>query len=400
MSNILVLTSQYSGVVGASGICTRNIVNELENRGHNVWVLGYRNGIEEEKVYTIPRSDNRHAHGLARKIFEGVMSLLFPPTNKQIEKDFTKNAISICKENSIDTLVCVYFPLESISVLESIKKIYPQITTIVYELDSVGDGIFASSRRSFVAKKNYERWMNTNYYFADSIIIMSSHEEYWRKTWGKIHSRKLLIADIPTLCEYPKQECCNRNETPVMLYSGLLGEKYRSPYELLLIFNEISKKRSARLDFYSKGDCETMIASFSKHNPNIKQHGYVKQDVLDEAVKDADIFVSIGNRVSNSVPSKLITYFSYGKPVVHIASKAGDACEDYMKKYPLGLILYESDTTIENAQKLNDFMNNVLGKTADFSDVSKALYMNTPKYSVDLIENSIQSEVGFYERRD
>lgn len=399
MSNILVLTSQYTGVVGASGICTRNIVDELKNRNHNVWVLCYGNGLEEDNVYTITPNDRRLNNGLTQKICKGVKSFLFPTVSKQIENDLIKNTINICKINNIDILICVYFPLESISVLKPIKKLYSRITTIVYELDSVGDGIFASSKRSYFAKKNYERWMNKYYNFADTIIIMSSHEDYWKKTWGRKHIRKLLVADIPTLCEHPNQKYCNTKETPTMLYSGLLGSKYRSPYELLLIFNELTKKMGAFLDFYSKGDCEEIISSFAKDNPNIKQHGYVKPNVLDDAVNDADILVSIGNRVSNSVPSKLITYFSYGKPVVHIASKAGDICENYVKKYPLGLILYESDSAIENAKKLYDFMKNTLGKTVLFSDISKALYMNTPQFSADLIEKSVRTKMSDYERR-
>ena len=47
MSKVLVLTSQYTGIVGASGVCTRNIVEELKNRGNDVIVLCYENGVKE-----------------------------------------------------------------------------------------------------------------------------------------------------------------------------------------------------------------------------------------------------------------------------------------------------------------------------------------------------------------
>ena len=120
----------------------------------------------------------------------------------------------------------------------------------------------------------------------------------------------------------------------------------------------------------------------------IFNHGYVEPDVLDEAINRADVLVSIGNRVSNSIPSKLITYFSYGKPVIHITSKVEDVCVEYVNMYPLGLVLYENVSPKENALKICSFLKECIGKSVSYSDVSSSLYMNTPMYSVDLIEKS------------
>ena len=270
-------------------------------------------------------------------------------------------------------------------MVKPIKELFPDIVTVIYELDSVGDGVFSSSIRNIVATKNYERWLTGVYNYADAVIIMKSHERYWMKTWGKKFSKKLLIADIPVLRErnFSKTQISN---SVIMLYGGMLGKKYRSPQYLLLLLEKLATKKNIYMDFYSKGDCEDLINDFSKKNKFVRQHGYVGPKELNYAVCNADVLVSLGNKVSNSIPSKLISYFSYGKPVVHLSSKSDDICREYVNQYPLGLVLDECDSVEDNADKFYDFIEKTKNITESFANVSKSLLMNTPTFSVNLIE--------------
>lgn len=385
MSKVLVLTSQYTGIVGASGVCTRNIVEELKNRGNDVIVLCYENGVKEENVYAIPTGVKWRNKGKIHKIISALKSFFFPNSDKDVVKKFTDKAIEICSNNKIDLVLFIYFPLESIGVVKPIKELFPDIVTVIYELDSVGDGVFSSSIRNIVATKNYERWLTGVYNYADAVIIMKSHERYWMKTWGKKFSKKLLIADIPVLRErnFSKTQISN---SVIMLYGGMLGKKYRSPQYLLLLLEKLATKKNIYMDFYSKGDCEDLINDFSKKNKFVRQHGYVGPKELNYAVCNADVLVSLGNKVSNSIPSKLISYFSYGKPVVHLSSKSDDICREYVNQYPLGLVLDECDSVEDNADKFYDFIEKTKNITESFANVSKSLLMNTPTFSVNLIE--------------
>ena len=117
----------------------------------------------------------------------------------------------------------------------------------------------------------------------------------------------------------------------------------------------------------------------------IFQHGYVSEAELDVAIADADILLSIGNRVSRSVPSKLITYFACGKPVVHFSSQKEDVCMQYIEKYELGLVLCEWDTVEENIRKFQDFLDKALGRSVNIEMVEKVFNKNTPSYSASLI---------------
>jgi len=390
MSRFLILSSNYLGSANANGICAKNIVKQLTAMGHEVYVVCYNQGPSEENVYTIPYNSVDVKSTFFSKVLRGTKSLFCPYYNKKLVKEYEAMALNICREKNIDTVISMYFPLETVPVMKSVKKFFPDIKRIIYELDSVGDGIYVSSFYQRVASKAFERWNKRQYRYADSIVIMESHEEYWKKKFGKKHGEKLVMADIPVLVKKELPKVCKNTDEPVsFLYGGLIEQAYRSPDYLLNVFEEYSKEEKAVIDFFSKGDCEGKIAERAKKIPGIRQNGYVPEAVLDEAVAKADVLVSIGNKFSRSVPSKLITYLSYGKPVVHFSSQKDDVCVGYLEKYPLGLVLNEWESVEENAQKLIGFTQEIKGKTVDFSYVVDALKMNTPKYSAELLDQEI-----------
>lgn len=386
MSNVLFLTSQYTGAAAANGICTRNIVQALKEKGHQVSVVCYQNDVQEEDVYMIPAQKAGGNDRLLSKLGKAIRSYFCPVMDENIHKLFCETALSLCENKKIDAVVYVYFPLETVMVMEDVKKRFPNITNIVYELDSVGDGIFAASKRNNLAVYNYEKWCIQNYRYADKVVIMESHEEYWRRKFGAEHGDKLQIADIPVLTPRTLPENVEPDHSVVsFLYGGLLGQKYRSPAHLLSVLDAYSKQEKITADFFSKGDCEDQIAAYEARNSSFHRRGYVPEAVLEEALAKADVLVSIGNRISRSVPSKLITYLSYGRPVIHLASQREDVCIGYLERYPLGLVLYEMDSVDENVKKLSRFVEEVRGKTVQFDTISETLILNTPEYSAELI---------------
>ncbi len=386
MSKILIITSQYIGVASASGICAGNIYCELKKRGHDVFVLCYENGSIEESIYTIPNPQLKIKKDIFSKLYRRIRSVFTPNLNKRLIESYKQVALNICRKEKFDTVISVSFPLETMPAVRIVKENFPDTKTIIYELDSVGDGICNDSVSQRATIKAHERWQRAYYRYADRIIVMQSHEEYWKKTFGKKFGDKLLLSDIPVLVKKTLPGISKDTMAPVsFLYGGLIEQSYRSPDHLLSVYASYLNYAKASLDFYSKGDCERKIAETAKKTEGISQHGYVPQEILDEAIAKADVLVSIGNRVSRSVPSKLITYLSYGKPVVHFSSQANDVCVSYLEKYPLGLVLREWDSAEENAKKLYEFVRQTRGKTVEFSEVEALLQMNTPAYSAEQI---------------
>lgn len=389
MSRILILSSFYLGAATANGICAKNIAQQLKQDKQDVFVLCYDDAELEENVYTVacPTSESR---SIVAKVVGRVRSVVSPKLNKKLLNEYKALTLELCKEKKIDVIVCCFFPFETIPVITAVKKKFPHIRTIIYELDSVGDGIFLGSKYQKSVNTAIERWCSRQYCYADKVIVMESHEEYWKNIFKRKHGDRLKIADIPVLVEKCLPQYTKESIAPVsFLYGGLIEQSYRSPDHLLTVFEEFSKIVQARFDFFSKGDCEEKIAEFSKRIDGIYQNGYVPQETLDKAIAKADVLVSIGNRISHSVPSKLITYFSYGKPVVHFSSQKDDVCVRYVERYSLGLVLREWDSAEENARKLFEFINETLGKKVEFSEVAKVFIKNTPAYSAGLIVDNI-----------
>ncbi len=386
MSRFLILSSYYLGAATANGICAKNIAFQLKQSGHEVFVLCYASGDAQENIFTVAPPAPDEKRNLIEKVWGRVRATVSPKLNKSLKEEYEARATRICEEKNIDTVIAMFFPFETVSALAAIKKRFPRIRTVIYELDSVGDGISSGSSYQKLLNRATERWNRAQYRLADRIIVMESHRDYWNKTFGKKYGEKLLLADIPVLVQkdLPQMEK-DENEPISLLYGGLIEQSYRSPDHLLKVFEHFSRAVPATLDFFSKGDCEEKIAQIAKSVEGIRQNGYVPEAVLNEAIAKADVLVSIGNRVSRSVPSKLITYLSYGKPVLHISLQKDDVCAEYLKRYPLGLVLNEWESVEENAKKLFDFVQKTSGKTVSFSDIEKALQKNTPQFSAEII---------------
>ena len=392
MSNILLLSSKYSGTASANGICARNIVNELQSFGHKVAVLCYENDLDEENVYRILKKKVEKRSSPFSRWINLLNSLFRPDIDDDAAEKYTEQTIELCRKNEIDIVVCFFFPLETVSVLKEVKKAFPQIKTVIYELDSVGDGIFASLKMRFFAIRAYEKWITSNYYYADRIIVMKGHELYWKKVWGKIFSDKLRIADIPVLTNRFMNNYTNSNKgTVTFLYGGVLDKKYRSPLYLLKILDALSMDFPLCMKFYSRGNCEELIADYCKKNDIFMQCGYVPQEVIEKEIFDSDVLVSIGNKASNSLPSKVITYLSYGKPILHVSSRRDDICIKYLNKSPISIVIYEDDPIQLSIERLKSFMSLIDKKEVQYSDLSKIFVMNTPLYSAELIDGIAQN---------
>lgn len=387
MSRILILSSYYLGKATANGICARNIVKQLKQDGHDVYVVCYNNeDLSEENVYTIEKPIHNIKRNLIAKVYGRLKATVSVTLDHTLVNEYQRITLKLCSEKKIDIVIGMFFPFEAVSILAIIKKNFHAIRTVIYELDSVGDGIFSGSKYQKLVNWVIERWCSKQYSSVDAIIVMYSHEEYWRKTFGKKYNKKLMLADIPVLLKKILPPVDKNIETPVsFLYGGLMEQAYRSPDYLLKIFESYLKIEKATLHFFSKGDCEEQIAKIAKRVGCIYQNGYISQENFDKAIAKMDILISLGNRYSRSVPSKLITYFTYGKPIVHFSLQKDDVCVQYLEKYPLGLVLREWDPIEENTRKLYEFVQKARGRKVDFSEVESVFPMNTPAYSARLI---------------
>ena len=389
VSKVLILISEYIGTPLANGICMRNIVRSLKNNGNEVYVLCYKtdNGITEPNTFTILAPDNNSSTSIRLKKLSNLKKMILlslrPDINKKLVQDFECKALEICKKYNIDTLVATYNPIETVVALCNIKKQLNEIKAIIYELDSYGDGIGVTAYR--IWKNAFNKLCKKNYSIVDRVIIMQSHSDYWNKSFGVRYGTKLKVADIPMLIERNQTKYHNHGTFVSMIYTGNISKRYRSPSYLLSVLLTLKDFMDFRFTFYSRGDCESELNEVVSLTDNIFSKGYLPKDELDEIILRSDVLVSIGNSVSNSLPSKVIDYISYGKPIIHFSSQKNDVCIRYFKNYPLALVIDETMPTESACHQIRRFINEYKGKSVEYNVIKKMFYKNDPQYSAKLI---------------
>lgn len=392
MSNVLLLSSGYCGKVTANGSCARALVEELLRQGMGARVVCYNDSQDEceEGVVSVcyhSPEEKAAANALQRYWHIGKKLLkeaIAPPYDRQLAQTLFEKADKVCSTEKIDMVVAVYFammyPVELIEVGRMLKAKYPQMHLCIYELDSVADGIASQSKWKWLTLPSYRRYLNKIYRKADSVFLMKSHEEHWKAQHGK-YSDKLVLVDIPVLRPCTLPQVTKSSDDVTFLYGGLVDAGYRSPACILNLFAQEEKALNWRVCFYSKG-CEEMLRSAAEQDKRIQLMGYVKPEVLEQAIAEADVLLSIGNAYSNSLPSKLINYMGYGKPIVHFSLQKHDICADYLNRYPLALVIPAAAGREEVGQMVTDFVKRCRGKRLTYEEVAAELEMNTPQYTV------------------
>ena len=103
-------------------------------------------------------------------------------------------------------------------------------------------------------------------------------------------------------------------------------------------------------------------------------------------ISNAQVLISIGNANTDMVPSKIFEYMATGKPIIHFYSTERDSCIQYYKKYPLSLLIKEDNSYMQdNADRIIEFISKVLGKTLQYKEVESMFPLNTPVYTVRII---------------
>lgn len=395
MHNVLLLTEAYLGKANANGLCAREIANELTRQGSTTYVISCSSEkdtthCDDHVISIYKKSESKPTtYSKARRMFSTIKKRFLyswtPKYDKQLVSEIVEAGKTLLCKYSIDTLVCFYFPLETIIAGSRLKKLYPNLKFVIYEVDSVIDGIGGTSRLGRLIAFPYERFANTIYKVADSIMILKCHEHAWHKEHSQF-AHKVSITDLPLMVkkEVPSQQA--KHTSTDFLYAGILSEKYRSPQLMLDILSSLEVCNDWNLHFFSKG-CEKLLHEASQCDSRIILHSYVEQEILNASIAKADFLLCIGNSASNSLPSKLISYMAYGKPIIHFSLQHSDVCVEYLKKYPLALCISHDEALVDAIKKTEKFIKDTHGAQIPFDKISEIFAMNRPAYSISLILN-------------
>lgn len=267
---------------------------------------------------------------------------------------------------------------------------------IHYELDAVANNpeYKRGIKKLYRGKLNrIERYL---YEKAELIIHMEFNRRYLAKYDGSKYHEKFVFSDIPNLVEPQNlgKKSSHYNDGRIKFaYFGALVRDYRNPGYLIKVLNELDKVLPVQCEFFSRGNCEDILAEAANSSPNVfLQRGYVDQRTVAEKQAEADVLVSIGNQLTGtdySLPSKIIEYIAMGKPILHTYGGSNDSVIGYLDKYELGCVIYPEDDLKETVNKICDFIGSTKGKRIPFEQVKQIFYHNSPDFTAEIIKEFI-----------
>lgn len=165
------------------------------------------------------------------------------------------------------------------------------------------------------------------------------------------------------------------------LYCGYIQEEVRSTEFTFKTWNHLSEENALYL---VGGGIEPPNCK------NIFVINRVSPEEADSLLLKADFLVNIGNNYNDQVPSKLIDYFSTGKPIVCFQKSRLSLEVKYLRKYPLALIVFENEMSPKQAaHRIEMFCKEHKGERIKFQEIEAIFENFTPHYVAEQIYSSL-----------
>ena len=385
---VLFVLGSYFPRPSANGVCVARVQESLYKMGipSDVVCEGGRDTNPYGEVYPVCLQNTQNVSRIKR--LSGC--LLYPvyfPANVGIFSQAIDKALS---EHSYDAVIAVLRPVDGAIAAAGYTNL------LIYELDSIANNY--ENEHGYRTVLRHRSWWVERYLYrrAGHIFHMLSHRQFYQQKRYDPFIDKSSFLDIPQMVNEEIGDEASREDGKIrILYSGTLHDKMRSPEYAVSLFKELISrgKQEIEVNFYSSGNCEEFLENTQKETDGaVKRHGFVSLAELNRAVARTDILLSIGNASTGkvtSLPSKVISYMAYGKPIIHIDAGKNDVAKDYLNRYPLAVVINPTADFRENYARLSQFVGETPDRRVPFDVVRKSFEMNTPEYTAEKIKQTI-----------
>lgn len=193
---------------------------------------------------------------------------------------------------------------------------------------------------------------------------------------------------IPMIKEMNLPNIEKTTKTTTLIYAGMFYRDLRNPEKMLEILSKLSENEE--INIFGQC-CEDIIEEKMPLFKNCKLNfnGLIPHKECLEEISKADILINLGNSITNQMPSKILEYISFGKPIVNFYFTEEDMCLPILKKYPLSININVNNYTEEDIENLKLFIKKNKGVKLNFEDATK----NLVEYRVNSIADKIYKVV-------
>lgn len=353
MKEVYVLITCYHPDITASGNLIKNLI-PFFNKHYRTYILSEgstREGDHEHNIYRFPTDTKddlitkvKNRLGKKSLSFNSKMYLFLEEKIKQMPQ--------------AEKIGLIPITIEEIALAVDLKKKFPdRVILTPYLLEELLVYYKASSRNKL--KEELEA-------VADSLFILPKLKGYFSS------NEKVIILEHPMVKNEISFEPKRQNR---ILYAGGLNQRTRNPQPIIEAFQEM-KGIDFQLVFYSYGNCERMLKRFSENDSRIEAHGAIDATSVMQEMALASILITIGNKNTNLVPSKIFDCISTGNPILHFYYDEKDPYITYLKDYDLSLCLPIHHI---DAERLKHFIQSVSQKQVSFEIIKEKFHFALPE---------------------
>lgn len=373
-SKILFITDKYLPFPSSNGSCVSKVSNAFSQK-ENIYVVAFSSAENEDVV------ENAYFCSYKRKPSSVLNRVLGYCQDDGAVTALYNTACKVIEENNIDTVVCVYRPVECLLAGLKLKNKYKNLCVKGYFLDNIYEWSTASKikdRILFINQKKLLHKLNRSF---DSNIVLKYYQNTFETMLNK--NNKITYVGLPSLKEYNHEEQTLFNKDHInVVYAGSFYPDCRRPDEILDFLQAVcAYLPQVKIYLYSWG-CEDMVSiAKEKMGQVLEVCGRVSSSEAERAIHSADILLNVGNDLPYAVPGKLIEYFATGKPIINFCYRRTDGATKDCKKYENVFNVYSnSDNSVDDCVQF------VLNRyNLSWEVLKERFYDSLPEYTADII---------------
>lgn len=237
--------------------------------------------------------------------------------------------------------------------------------------------IFQDSYAGYISNKSFSRELykreeevlkNADMVFIIPEIIEAHETDIYDSYKEKIRFLPVSSLNNPHMC---KDYDASTSSTIECLYVGSLQDiQIRNPK----VFFEVAASCKSEIQTIIVVNqwcdaCNDLYSRILSGKGNITRYPGKSHDECMKMINKADILINLGNQEINQMPSKIWEYLSFGKPIVHFSSVENDPVTKLLRRYPLSLIINNSDNS--NVERFNSFCKLNAKGSMRYNDVAR-----------------------------
>lgn len=146
------------------------------------------------------------------------------------------------------------------------------------------------------------------------------------------------IEEIPPMVNLPDIAVTSNTGPVRLVFLGTMYKNVRGPERMLSLFRQLVHSSTTPLELHLYGNHSAYAEMFSSLPADIRDnvfvHGLVDRSAAYRAMAGATALVNIGNETTYQLPSKLVEYAAFSKPIINVVSGRNDSSIAFLKQYP------------------------------------------------------------------